>query len=176
IAFESAPRAEARRSGLQRPAVLAVAPPQPKLHPERLKALLSIEEDLLERGPVVGVHRIEPARAQAVRRRKAGELIPAARQENAAAVGRRKPDHERRVVGHLTESCLALAERGLGEPSLGDLLDDGRGAGDRAVHADREEILLPCARLAGPRRRLASHLDAEPWLAGLEDLAPLEVQ
>src|SRR5690606_36133817 len=114
--------------------------------------------------------------AETFRRRDAGELVPGSRQEDARALGRGDPDHERRVVGELPEARLALAELRLGEPPLGDLLHDGRDADDLAMHAHREEILLPRALLAGPRRRLAAHLDTEPRFAGREHLAPLEVQ
>src|SRR5690606_6225355 len=107
---------------------------------------------------------------------EARELVPAPREEDAAAIRRREPDHERRVVGHLAEPRLALAKLGLREPALGDLLNDGRDADDLAVHADGKEILLPRPQLPGPCRRLAAHLDAEPRLAGREDLAPLEIQ
>src|SRR5690606_25285670 len=108
-------------------------------------------------------------------RRHAGELVPASRQEDAGALGRRDPDHERRVVRELAEARLALAQLRLGEAALGDLLHDGRDADDLPVHAHGEKILLPRALLPGTRRRLAPHLDAEPRLAGREDLAPFEV-
>src|SRR5690606_35274774 len=127
-------------------------------------------------GTIVGMDGVEPARAEALRRRASGELVPASRQEDAPAIGRRDPDHERRVVRELTEAGLALAKLRLGEPPLRDLLHDGRDADDLAVNADRKQIFLPRALLTRTRGRLAVHLDAEPRLASREHLAPFEVQ
>src|SRR5690606_11191631 len=108
--------------------------------------------------------------------RHPGELVPAPGKEDARAVGRRDPDHERRVVGELAEAGLALAELRLGEPALGDLLDDRGDPDDLAVNAHRKEVFLPRALLPGPRRGLAADLDAEPRLARREHLAPFEVE
>src|SRR5690606_23180120 len=138
---------------LQHPAVLAVVAAHPELEPERLEPILRIAKRSFEMRPIVGMHGFEPACAETFRRRDAGELVPGSRQEDARALGRGDPDHERRVVGELPEARLALAELRLGEPPLGDLLHDGRDADDLAMHANREEILLPRALLAGPRRR-----------------------
>src|SRR5690606_7220659 len=92
VALELAAGTEARRGGLQNPAILAVVPPHSVLEAERLESVLCRSKRFLERKPIFGMHGLEPPGAEPFRRRDPRELVPRARQEDARAFGRRDPD------------------------------------------------------------------------------------
>ena len=105
---ELARRAAPRPARVDHPVPLAVGAAQPVLQHEGLLARVRFEEGLAGAGAVLRVHHVQPAEGQALRLRLPGEQGPAARQEAAAPVRLRHPQHRRRGVGEGAQAGLRL--------------------------------------------------------------------
>ena len=103
--------AEPRRRDLDRPAPGAVGAAQAILEAERLLAGIRGEERVADLRPGLRDARYRAAEAEAGRLALSAELVPAAAQIGAAARGIGDPDHDRRMIGHVAEARLALAQR-----------------------------------------------------------------
>ena len=86
---------------------------------------------------------------QFLRHRSAGEVQPALIGKRAQLVGARRPDQDRRSVGHEPESLLALAQRMFGTRQIRDVQEGADSASRLAI-------------LSHERRRIADHVALGP--------------
>ena len=170
-AEEVAVGVQARCSGVQRPAVLAVGSTQPVVQPERTSLRRGGGELRCRPVAVVGVHRVEPQRPQAARQGLSGEVAPAPAQVAAAAVRLGDPHHDRSVVSHVAEAALALVQRLERDALLGDVAEQ-QGEPAPGVQG-RDEHVEPAAHDLGPSLD-PGHLTAQRRLG--VDLQPLGLQ
>jgi hypothetical protein len=89
---------EARRRGVDREAPGPVAAAQPVLDDERRLARVRVDEGRLGHGHVIGVDGLQPAEAEPLVARLAGERVPAVAQVRARPVGLGDPEHRGRAV------------------------------------------------------------------------------
>jgi hypothetical protein len=97
-------------SGIHRPVVDPVGPPQPKVHMEPDLLRLGGAERIADGGAVIHMHGLEPAPAQTRGHRLAGVRLPALAAERASASGVGEPEHGRRGVGHVAQLRFTLAQ------------------------------------------------------------------
>ena len=102
--------AEARSGGAQRPAIAVVGAPQPVFDPERIARGVGFDKGALPALAVVGMHGLPGAGAERLLLPLPGEFRPEPIEvgERAGRIGH--PHHDRRVVGHVAEARLALAQ------------------------------------------------------------------
>src|SRR5579884_993003 len=127
-AYELPVGPESRYTAAEQPPIFTILPLVTVLH--------MVRSAFLERGfnrrdapfEIVGMHATEPAPTQFLLQRPAGKIKPTFIQKSTASVRAGHPDHQRRGIGQISESFLALAPGGFlpKRSKLRDILADAR--------------------------------------------------
>src|SRR5262249_57207529 len=108
VAEEFAARAQTRRGVVYNPPAFTVLSLQTIFEPEGLALFVSGHESIIYTLPVIGMRRVQPAEAESGFGRPPREFVPTPAQVSTSSILLGEPDHDRRVVSHLTETLLAL--------------------------------------------------------------------
>src|SRR5262245_34862252 len=108
VAEEIAVYIQTRRSSVDRPAVFAVFAAEAIIYPKRFVFFIRDYKRLFGLLLVIGMDRLKPAESQAGLRSLAGKVVPGFAEKATGAVRFTDPDHDRPMISHVAESCLAL--------------------------------------------------------------------